>query len=249
MKSRLAVLAAIAFALFPATAASACPGTEVDEALEEAVSVFVGEVTATTDRDRIAEMRVVAVWKGLDLPEIVTVAGTFEEGGPVGADDARFTVGRQYLVVPENTRAPFVATKCSATTPIHVTGTLIPAPYQEAIGAEMGRSPLDSADSAKPSAGSNGTLGLGLAAAGIAASALGWLASRRSGAKRADMTEAPIEQSPEPESAKTGKHRLSLDGLLTRLMTPSAMKQAQHNRRKSRRLRARWERRVARRST
>ena len=250
MKTRLFALAAIAFVSFPSATAGAatCPAPDIDEQLADASSVFVGDVVATSDHDRFAEMQVIAVWKGLDLPETVTVTGTFEEGGPMSADDARFTVGRRYLVIPENTRDPFVATKCSATVPVRATGTLIPPAYQEAVGADAGREPLAATNAVAASEGADGTLALGLAAVGISVSGIGWLVSRKSRSERAAMAEVPVEYVPKPESEKTGKHRLSLDGLLTRLTTPSAMSRAAHNRIKSKRMRSRYERRRARRA-
>jgi hypothetical protein len=248
MKVRLVTLAAIAFVSFPASAGAACPVPDIDEQLAEAHAVFVGDVIATSDHDRVAEMQVTSIWKGLDLPELVTVAGTFEEGGPISAEDARFTVGRRYLVIPENTREPFVATKCSATIPIRATGTLIPPAYQEAVGAETGKEPLAPKVSVAVSEGADGTLALGLAAVGISVSGFGWLVSRKSRKERSRMAEEPIEHAPRPESERTRKHRLSLDGLLTRLTTPSAMSRAAHNRIKSKRMRSRYERRQARRA-
>lgn len=69
------------------------------------------------------------------------MSGTNIECSPVGADDARFTSGRRYLVIPENTREPFFATRCSATMPIRAPGTLIPPAYQEVLAIDAGRVP------------------------------------------------------------------------------------------------------------
>lgn len=243
MRLRLFAIAVIVLAGTPAVAAAtSCEPPEIEDAMEQAPSVFVGEVTTTGDRDRMAEMRVIAVWKGLDLPQTVTIWGTFDEGGPVASEDARFTVGRQYLVIPENTRQPFVATKCSASIQYRATGTVIPAAYHDVLGADVGRGPRLADGSAESTESADGTLAFGMAAAGLAASALGFAAKRRTGAKRAAMTEAPVDAIPKPESGSTRKHRLSAVGVLSRFTTHSGMKRAERNRKKSERLRLRHER-------
>lgn len=243
MRLRLFAIAAIVLAGAPAAAvAASCEPPAIEEAMEQASSVFVGEVRSTGDRDRMAEMRVIAIWKGLDLPETVTVWGTFDEGGPVASEDARFTVGRQYLVIPENTRQPFVATKCSATSQYRATGTLIPAAYHDIVGTDVGRAPQVADGSAESTAAADGTLAFGLAAAGLAASAIGFAAKRKTGAERAAMSEVPIDTISKPESESVRKHRLSAVGLLSRFTTHSGMERAERNRKKSTRLRIRYER-------
>lgn len=230
------LLASLALAAIPSAGANAaCSPPQIQEALEESFTVFVGDVVATSDQNRIAEMRVIAVWKGPDLPEQVKVSGTNIEGSPVGADDARFTAGRRYLVIPENTREPFFATRCSATMPIRATGTLIPPAYQEVLGIDAGRAPATPAPSptTEPPTGS---LALGLAAAGIAVSAFGWLATRRPGSQRETMADTPPEEMvPEPESQPTRAHRLSMVGVASRLFARSGMtKTARYKKRRPR---------------
>ena len=111
-------------------------------ALEQPESVFVGKVTAASDLNRIAEMSVIAVWKGSDLEEQITIWGIPVEGAPVSATDGRFTVGGTYLVIPENTRQPFLASSCSATQRYTPNGIVIPPVYHDAVGATEGRAPL-----------------------------------------------------------------------------------------------------------
>ena len=107
----------------PATASATCsPPSDVAQALDEASTVFVGEVTAVADDGTTAIMSVLSIWKGRDLPGRVEVHGA----DATGENAAQFVAGAAYLVVPENNRAPFLASICSATRPYEPTGTAIP---------------------------------------------------------------------------------------------------------------------------
>ena len=160
-------------------------------ALEQPESVFVGKVTAASDLNRIAEMSVIAVWKGSDLEEQITIWGIPVEGAPVSATDGRFTVGGTYLVIPENTRQPFLASSCSATQRYTPNGIVIPPVYHDAVGATEGRAPLVTqnepvtSNSAIP-----GGLRLVLAVAGVTACGLGVVVYRRRSAARLALARA-----------------------------------------------------------
>jgi hypothetical protein len=234
MRIRFMLLFAMGLLLVPTAArATSCTVTpDLEAALTIAPVAFVGEVTAISDLDRVAEMRVVAVWKGPDLPTQVTVRGALEEGLPVTADDARFTVGVRYLVVPENAQQPFQATRCSATTPIRATGTVIPAAYHEAVGAQSGRLPIAQSQSGTSSAMPDGNLVLGLAAAGVTASALGVLATRRRSGRRNPMTEGAPKRGRRNRSPAFKTRRFSTTGLGSRLFSRSGMQHTMRNKKK-----------------
>ena len=147
----LALVSTLAFGLVaftgatPADAACDQP-VSMPEALAAADSVFVGRVYSVSADGRAAVMEVLEIWKGADLAATVGVHGGDPEA-PVGADDRTFEEGRTYLVVPENSRAPFEASLCSATALYRPTGE-IPAEYQAPLGAFEVRYPegLDQGD-------------------------------------------------------------------------------------------------------
>ena len=234
MRVRFVLLFAMGLLLVPTVArATPCTATpDLEAALTIAPVAFVGEVTAVSDLDRVAEMRVVAVWKGPDLPTNVTVLGALEEGLPVTADDARFTVGVRYLVVPENPQQPFQSTRCSATTPIRATGTVIPATYHEAVGAQSGRLPIAQSEPGASSATPDGTMVLGLAAAGVTASALGVVATRRRSGQRNPMTQGPPKNGRRNRAPAYRTRRFSTVGLGSRFFSRSGMQRTLRNKKK-----------------
>ncbi len=111
-------------------------------AIATAQSVFVGDVISTKDTDRIAEVKVLSVWKGRDLPQIVEVRGMTRADGSAAATDRRFEADERYLFIPENARPPFLASACSATQGFVGAPNTIPAAYQTATGQDRGRAPL-----------------------------------------------------------------------------------------------------------
>lgn len=142
--ARLGITAAIALSALGNTgvAFAQCPPIQATEfAIDEATSVFVGRVQETADGGTVARMRVLSVWKGRDLPEIVEVRGS-AGSGTSSSDARRFEVGRNYLVIPENTREPYLATACSPTQAYSAAPNVIPTSYQEAAGATQGRPPI-----------------------------------------------------------------------------------------------------------
>ncbi len=141
---RVAVAAVIALAVLTTTgvAVAQCPPVPATEfAIDGATTVFVGRVVAIEDQGTIAEVRVLSVWKGRDLPETVEVRGS--AGSATSSSDARrFDVGRNYLVIPENSREPYLATACNATQAYSAAPNVIPTSYQDAAGAAKGRPPI-----------------------------------------------------------------------------------------------------------
>lgn len=208
-------------------AASCPPAVDVATALGEATSVFVGEVASVEDQDRVATMDVLSVWKGPDLPEQVEVRGAPAVGSPVGPDDRRFTVGKTYLVIPENTRRPFLASNCSAISAFSDTGVAIPAGYQEAVGATTGRAPVTPVPESE-TAGSGVPLGL-LAIVGAVPVAVGAavLVRRRRAPTRRRLAELIPElpdDAVEKQEHASRWHRLSIAGLGRRLFRRSGMR-------------------------
>lgn len=215
----------------PASAAAACPQPQPTEAaLANASVAFVGTVTAASDRDRIADVEVIAVWKGPDLRHQVSVWGTSAVGAAPASTDGRFAVGATYLIIPENTREPFLATSCSATQIYADGGLLIPVAYQDDVGATTGRSPANvAAVPAEIPPLPNRTLVAGVAVVGLGTAALGILVRRRSARRRsADAEEFPSR--PKKTKPRFRVRRLSLTGLLTRVFRPSGMKHAARER-------------------
>lgn len=141
---RVGIAAAIALSALATqgVAFAQCPPIQPTEfAIDGATSVFVGRVETIEDSGTVAEMRVLSVWKGRDLPEIVEVRGS--AGSATSSSDARrFEVGRNYLVIPENTREPYLATACNPTQAYSAAPNVIPTSYQEAAGATTGRPPI-----------------------------------------------------------------------------------------------------------
>lgn len=144
----------------PGSAAASCPApADLTRALQEAPSVFVGEVLSTGEDTGVASVRVTSVWKGDDLPARVDVHGAVAGS----RSETRFETGVTYLFVPENSRAPFLASDCSATRPYEANGTVIPAAYQDAVGSTTARHPIASsaaADRAESNALRTATLGI-----------------------------------------------------------------------------------------
>lgn len=123
------------------TAAAACSPPDLEFALRESPTVFVGEVVEVGDLGHAAHMRVIAVWKGADLPERVSTSGRPAEGADA-LDARRYQLGATYLVVPHDQFMPFPDDGCTATRLFTPQGTLIPSIYQAAVNAEQGRPPV-----------------------------------------------------------------------------------------------------------
>jgi hypothetical protein len=179
MRNRLlalvGVLAVVMMVPNAAMAASCDFELDLETAIKRADSVFVAQVTSISDRGATAEARVLAVWKGPDIADVVTLAG----GDPEAVDGTTriHILGRSYLVVARWSRRAFVDDKCTATRFFIDDPNLIPPQLREAVGAEVARLPLISdSDSV-----SGGITGRTYAIAGLAGLllALGVFLSRR----------------------------------------------------------------------
>ena len=138
----LLVMATILVA--PGTAFAACgaPPTLITS-VEGAHTIFIGRTVEVANRGRSAEMEVLQIWKGRDLPQYVTVVGGSESVTEADSNDRIFENGRTYLVFPHNRTSPFTDDRCTATrlydTP---TGKAIPANLKAAVGADEARVPV-----------------------------------------------------------------------------------------------------------
>jgi hypothetical protein len=137
-----AVAPLVFFALLaaPATALADCMiPPPVEEAMTSAEVVFVGTVTATTNRDTWANVTVEEVWKGPDQPVSVIV-----HGGPGGnaatSVDRTFEVGTKYLLFPYvDERLGLADNSCTSTQPwTEALLPLRPANVRQPTGAPEG---------------------------------------------------------------------------------------------------------------
>jgi hypothetical protein len=169
MRNRVLItLALIATAVVgPAGAAHAqCgPPQSVEESLARTEVAFIGEVVDRSNRDRTAEMRVIEVWKGRRLPATVTVNGGPSDSTQQTAIDRTFLLGQFYLVIPANSRAPFLDSLCSGTQLWSTPDGTIPDHLQLAVGNSEPIPILSDGPASGPSGGMSGALGnLGVAA-------------------------------------------------------------------------------------
>jgi hypothetical protein len=157
---RFLTLSALVLMLVPIGAATGLAqscGDPVDLATEvdRADAVFMARVESVSNAGRTAEMAVMAVWKGSDLPEHVTVNGDVSEA--VGA--RTFQRGSVYLVFPTNDHLPFADNACSATRITRPNGLIIPPDLIDAVGSASARAPLKAAEADE---GSDGGFPIGL---------------------------------------------------------------------------------------
>ena len=97
----------------PASASCAEP-PDLETAFVDADVVFIGVVVELSNHDRTAAMEVEQVWKGPDLPELVTVQGGPEDPNVVTSVDRTFELGT-YVVFPVNSAPPFEDNACTLT--------------------------------------------------------------------------------------------------------------------------------------
>lgn len=135
------VLATAAVALVPQPALASCAEQpDLETAYANADIVFIGSVVELSNNDRTAVMEVEQVWKGPQLPDIVTV-----NGGPGDTDtftsvDRTFEVGT-YIVFPVNSTPPFEDNACTltqrTTAALDVINPLIGEPLEEPSAEEV----------------------------------------------------------------------------------------------------------------
>lgn len=112
------LLATAALAVFAAPAlvsASCIQPPAIEEALRKADIVFVGTVTATSNRDSWATVAVQEIWKGPDQPASLLI-----KGGPGGnaatSVDRAFNSGAKYLFFPYVSGGELLDNSCTLTT-------------------------------------------------------------------------------------------------------------------------------------
>ena len=110
----------IPLAGLPASASCAEP-PDLETGFADADVVFIGVVVELSNHDRTAVMEVEQVWKGPDLPEVVTVRGGPEDPNVVTSADRTFELGT-YVVFPVNSAPPFEDNACTLTQ--HATAAL-----------------------------------------------------------------------------------------------------------------------------
>ena len=97
----------------PASASCAEP-PDLVAAFADADVVFVGVVVELSNGDRTAVMEVEEVWKGPELPDVVTVRGGPEDPNIFTSVDRTFERGT-YVVFPVNSSPPFEDDACTLT--------------------------------------------------------------------------------------------------------------------------------------
>lgn len=221
MRSRrvllLCVLVANVVLVGPAAPAAAeCPPPSTQEnALTRANAVFVAEVISVENRGRTAEAQVLAVWKGRDLPERVTLLGGSSDPTVFDSDDRTYRVGVTYLVVSQGLRPPFSDNRCTATRPFNGLPSQIPANFQDAVGTDTARDPIPSDAGEADTEEAEGRLSLAIIVFGIAVIFIvGVIAlttsnsryRRRSAAEvRAEEAKEEAKEAAELEKARTVK--------------------------------------------
>jgi hypothetical protein len=137
------VWVAVQAAFLAAPAAAQCaPDASLENAVGRANTVFVGRVVRLSNNDRTAEVEVLAVWKGRDLPPVVVLLGGSDDPAELDENDRMYRVGVTYLVVSEDLRPPFEDDRCTATRAFGGSPSVIPGNLRDAVGAAVARSPV-----------------------------------------------------------------------------------------------------------
>ena len=207
-------------------AAHAC-APDIEQALAAANTVFVGEVTAVSERDRLATMRVVEVWKGRALVDVVEVEGWAESPEDLDANDRRFQSGRTYLVFSQDVRPPFSSDGCTATKLYNpLGGNVIPGNFASILGTNQARQPIVTDTEAVGEMGASWLpfLNIGLVILGIVAVVLMYrrltrIADRNArvaAAEKAAAAEKKATEGPKQDSLSKVGRKLSVTGAFGR---------------------------------
>ena len=94
--------------------ASCAEVPDLETAFADAEVVFIGVVVELSNRDRTAVMEVEQVWKGPQLPAVVTVHGGPSDPGVITSVDRTFERAT-YVVFPVNSSPPFEDNACTLT--------------------------------------------------------------------------------------------------------------------------------------
>ncbi len=110
-------LAAVMIPLGATSASASCAEPpDLETAFADADVVFIGVVVELSNNDRTAVMEVEQVWKGPELPDVVTVRGGPENPNVATSVDRTFERGT-YVVFPVNSAPPFEDNASQRTTP------------------------------------------------------------------------------------------------------------------------------------
>jgi len=109
------LLAVVSMPFVSARASASCAEPlDLETGFAEAEVVFIGVVVELSNHDRTAVMEVEEVWKGSELPEVVTVRGGPDDPDVFSSVDRTFERGT-YVVFPLNSDTPFEDNNCTLT--------------------------------------------------------------------------------------------------------------------------------------
>ena len=107
---------ALALALLPGTAAASCiEFPPIEEHLAQAQVVLVGTVQAVTNQDRTAQVEVHEIWRGGDIPALVTVYGGPDDPNMATSTDRSYRPGIRYLFAVQALDGRLEDNGCTAT--------------------------------------------------------------------------------------------------------------------------------------
>lgn len=171
------IVVAAGFLVVPAGIVLAeCATTpSLETALSETTVAFIGEVTEAQFGSDEAVVRVQWIWKGGDLAEEVVVRAPGDSG-------VSFRSGVNYIVIPENARAPYELAECSGTRIYRADGEVIPEDLQTAVGSVSGlaRRPGQSTESSETTGSAWVLIGALAGIVGLGAVSVYWFKSTRS---------------------------------------------------------------------
>ncbi|MFW2383777.1 MAG: hypothetical protein ACN4GZ_18645 [Acidimicrobiales bacterium] len=156
-------------------AVAQCASTpSLETALSDTTVAFVGEVIESPFGSDEAVIRVDWIWKGGDLADEVVVRAP-------GGSGVSFRIGVNYIVIPENARAPYELDECSATRIYRADGEVIPEDWLPAVGSVSGLARQPGHSTEPTGSAGNAWLPIGAIAAmiGLVAIAVYWFRSTR----------------------------------------------------------------------
>ena len=124
------------------------PPPQQADAVARANAVFVARVLTIENRGRTAEVEVLSVWKGRDLPAQLTLLGGSDDPTVVDPDDRIYQAGQTYLVVSNGFRPPFSDNRCTATQPYNGLPNQVP-PHLADVITDAPRPPIPSEPQAR----------------------------------------------------------------------------------------------------
>ena len=163
--------------------ASCAEFPDLETAFAEAEVVFIGVVVELSNRDRTAVMEVEQVWKGPQMPDVVTVHGGPDDPGIVTSVDRTFERGT-YLVFPVNSAPPFEDNGCTltqrTTEALDVINPFAAEPPEDPSAPEPVANTMASASPASTNVGAGGVairpwaFGIGIGVALLVAGVFAW---------------------------------------------------------------------------